>query len=131
MTFLRRFRDPPAPRASQVGEESESIAYNLTHVLRSENGYSSFRRDFGLVDPFQHPATPRSMELLRAQIQEQIERHEPRLQHIDLAVLPRDSEGSYRFVLTGRMSSGTPLRLIVALSRARHKSAQLEVRMSG
>lgn len=132
MTFLRRFLDPPAPRRGDLaGEEADSIVHNLTQILRSQCDYASFLPDFGLDDPWQRPVTPRSLGLLRAQILEQVERHEARLQEPAVTTLPRAADGSFCFELTGRLRSGVPLRLLIRMSRMGSGNPRIEVRASG
>lgn len=128
MTFLRRFRDPPLPRRSDLAsEEADSIVQNLTQILRSQSDYASFLPGFGLDDPWQHPITSRSLERLRQQILEQVERYEPRLQEPSVATLPRAPDGSFGFELTGQSTSGVAVRVLILLSRS-ESGARLAVR---
>ena len=136
MTFLRRFRDPTPPPKSASASEVDSIVHNLTQILRSQRAFASFLPDFGLDDPGRHPITPKSLDLLRQQILEQVERYEPRIEEPRLAMMPqteaeaeaKGKHGSFRFKLTGQLQSGTLVCLIIQLSRFRNRQPRLEVR---
>jgi predicted component of type VI protein secretion system len=126
MGFLRRFRDPPPQQLLSEAARAESIAANVSRVLGSQRGYSSFLPEFGLGTTWHRPVTPRTLELLRQEILAQVRGYEERLLDPDVETLPRAPDGVLRFRVTGRLADGSQLRLLIQLGSSRRLTASVE-----
>ncbi|MCY1075146.1 type VI secretion system baseplate subunit TssE [Archangium lansingense] len=99
--------DKPGPQAH---DELAQVIRNIEAVLNTQEGYGYFRRDFGLGDYTGKRGTSALVKTLTEELQEEIERYEPRLRDVEVKMLGRDATLWLHFELTA-MLRGTPLTL--------------------
>jgi type VI secretion system protein len=83
--------------------DMEQVRQNLESVLNTKEGYGYFVDGFGLGRYTEKFGTQDLMKTLTGEILQSVEKHEPRLQGVDLELRGRDSGLWLHFVLTGTM----------------------------
>jgi type VI secretion system protein len=107
-TFLDKFTSAWQRQGAQG--ELEQVRQNLEAVLNTKEGYGYFVEGFGLGRYTEKFGTQDLMKTLTGEILHSVERHEPRLQDVELELRGRDSGLWLHFVLTGALQ-GAPCTL--------------------
>jgi type VI secretion system protein len=90
--------------------EREQVRQNIEAVLNTKEGYGYFVEGYGLGRYTEKFGTQELMKTLTGEMQGSVERHEPRLQDVELELRGRDSGLWLHFVLTGTLQ-GAPCTL--------------------
>jgi type VI secretion system protein len=106
----RAFLDKLTGDKSGAPDERAQVLRNLEAVLNTQEGYGYFRRDFGLGEYTGKRGTSALVKTLTAEIQQEIERNEPRLRDVEVELVGRDAMLWLHFELTA-MLGDTPLAL--------------------
>jgi type VI secretion system protein len=99
--FLDKFA-PASERRVGHGELA-LVRQNLEAMLNTKEGYGYFVEGFGLGRYSEKFGTQDLMKTLIAEILSVVERHEPRLQQVDVKLRGRDSGLWLHFMLTGTL----------------------------
>ncbi|ADO69613.1 GPW/gp25 family protein [Stigmatella aurantiaca] len=90
--------------------ELQRVCQNIEAVLNTKEGYGYFVEGFGLGRYTEKFGTRDLMKTLTQEILHSVERHEPRLQEVELTLRGQDSGLWLHFVLTGSLL-GSPCTL--------------------
>jgi type VI secretion system protein len=121
-SFLDKFTGA-GQRGDAPRSERELVRQNLEAVLNTKEGYGYFVDGFGLGRYTEKFGTQALMKTLTAELLHSVEKHEPRLQEVELELRGRDSGLWLHFVLTGLLL-GEPCTLRVLFHTV---SAQVRV----
>lgn len=80
------------------------VLRNLEAVLNTWQGYGFFKQDFGLGEYTGKRGTRALVETLSAEIQREIEQHEPRLKDVEVTLKGRDATLWLHFDLTATLN---------------------------
>lgn len=95
----------PAPH-----DELGRVIRNLEAVLNTQSGYGYFVREFGLGEYTEKRGSRALVDSLTEEIQQEIERHEPRLRDVEVTLRAQDGSLWLHFALTATLA-GKPLEL--------------------
>jgi type VI secretion system protein len=93
-------------------DELARVIRNLEAVLNTQEGYGFFKRDFGLGQYMEMRGSRALVETLTAEIQQEIEKNEPRLRDVEVELRARDGALWLHFELTATLGD-KPLELRV------------------
>lgn len=101
MALLRKFVRRPELRAENP--ELESILANLNNILNTRKGYGSILRDFGIRDMNEYLSREHIALALIKEVQENIEKFEPRVQLVKITRTDDDNPLRLSFQIECRL----------------------------
>jgi len=132
LTILERIRrgEPDRPTATEsVTDRIRSVTANISRILNAREGHAPAQPEYGMPAPSEivH-AFPHAVDRCKRQIQDQLDRYEPRLSDLEVIHLEVETDPlKIYFQLSGKLrtdAGGTWLTLRVVY----HPSGRVDIR---